>query len=129
FAFDYPLANETGVAMSLVPRMWGAEYVRRLLGAHAEEHRSQILDLRLEYGLLTPFTSSLALDSEAAYSQQGVRRRLSRLRGVRLTSLTSDLDEKHAIEEAMPFAPLRSVVGCAQRSEAPSTAEADYESK
>ncbi len=42
----------------------------------------------VDYGLVTPFTSILALDSEQAYAQQGIHRRRSPLRGVRLTALT-----------------------------------------
>ena len=44
---------------------------------------------------MTPYTSILALDSEAAYARQGIVRRASRLRGVKLTAL--DPTEERAL--------------------------------
>lgn len=87
FTREYPLAVEASVATSFVPRLWAAEYVRRLLGsgATADDNRAKVLDLGMSYGLMTPYTSILALDSEEAYAQQGVARRASPLRGARLT--------------------------------------------
>src|SRR5207248_10725250 len=58
--------DTTSQTASLVPRLWAAEYARRLMGSNAEENRGQILQLGVEYGLITPFTGSLALDSEAS---------------------------------------------------------------
>src|SRR5262249_50945305 len=80
FEKEYAVAAESGIANALVPRLWASEYVHRLLGSDPAGHRSQILELGLEYGLITPFTSNLALDSEYAYSQQGIRRNTSPLR-------------------------------------------------
>lgn len=121
FESTYAVTSEAGVATSLVPRLWAAEYVHRLLGA-PEENRSKILELGLEYGLLTPFTSSLALESEYAYAAQGIKRRRSPLRGVHLTSIQGDRQEDGL---AAPFLPAaaRSVMGCDKRSEAPSAAD------
>jgi Mg-chelatase subunit ChlD/tetratricopeptide (TPR) repeat protein len=96
FGAEHAISAEGGVAASLVPRLWASEYIHRLLGSNAEAHRAEVLGLGLEYGLITPYTSSLALESEAAYAQQGVRRRASTLRGVRLTSIAKDGDEEVA---------------------------------
>ncbi|HEY8073634.1 MAG TPA: VIT and VWA domain-containing protein, partial [Labilithrix sp.] len=79
--------DTTSQTASLVPRLWAAEYARRLMGSNAEENRGQILQLGVEYGLITPFTSSIALDSEGAYARQGIPRRASRVRGVKLTAI------------------------------------------
>ncbi|WP_394835599.1 FecR domain-containing protein [Pendulispora rubella] len=89
FQRTYPLkADTTSVTASLVPRLWAAEYARRLLGsATQDENRGQVLQLGVEYGLITPYTSSLALDSESAYARQGIVRKRSRVRGTRLTEL------------------------------------------
>ena len=47
------------VTSSLVPRLWAAEYVHRLMGAgaSADESRGQILQLGADYGLITPTPS------------------------------------------------------------------------
>jgi tetratricopeptide (TPR) repeat protein len=110
FAAEHVITTESGVASSLVPRLWASEYIHRLLGAGSDEHRPEVLALGLEYGLITPYTSSLALESEAAYAQQGVRRRSSPLRGVRLTSITSP--ERESELAALMTAAPRSLAGC-----------------
>jgi Ca-activated chloride channel family protein len=86
-AREYALRIESSAATSFVPRLWAAEYVRRLLGSGttADDHHAKVLDLGINYGLMTPYTSILALDSEMAYAQQGVTRRTSPLRGTRLS--------------------------------------------
>jgi tetratricopeptide (TPR) repeat protein len=111
---EYPLDVESGVVTGFVPSLWAAEYVRRLLGsgANAEESRAKVLDLGLTYGLMTPYTSILALDSEAAYARQGVTRRRSALRGVKLTEL--EPSEERAL--AQQYAGLRSLGGCESKS-------------
>lgn len=109
--------DTTSVTASLVPRLWAAEYARRLMGSgtSAEDNRSQILQLGVEYGLITPFTSSLALDSEASYARQGIQRKHSRVRGVRLTAIESPTDEERLMRGLLPAAPV-SVMGCDKRS-------------
>ena len=84
---------------SFVPRLWAAEFVRRLMGSGTatDDNRSQILQLGVEYALITPFTSSLALDSEASYARQGIQRKQSRVRGVRLSAITSPADEENQL--------------------------------
>jgi Ca-activated chloride channel family protein len=115
FKSDYPLTLETSTTTSLVPRLWAAEYVRRLLGSGAgpDDNRSKVLDLGLEYGLMTPYTSILALESDEAYARQGVPRRTSRLRGVRLTSIQNERQEEELLA---PFlAAPASAMGCDAR--------------
>jgi Ca-activated chloride channel family protein len=109
--------DTTSVTASLVPRLWAAEYARRLMGSGTaqEDNRGQILSLGVEYGLITPFTSSLALDSEASYARQGIQRRRSRVRGVRLTAIESPSDEEHLMRGLLPGAP-PSMMGCDKRS-------------
>ncbi len=110
---EYPLALETSTTTSLVPRLWAAEYVRRLLGSGAgpDDNRSKVLDLGLEYGLMTPYTSILALESDDAYAVQGVPRRHSRLRGVRLTSIQSERQELETLAPFLTTAP-GTIMGC-----------------
>jgi hypothetical protein len=110
FAHEYSLSIEGGVATGFVPSLWAAEYVRRLLGSGgvADDRRAKVLDLGLTYGLMTPYTSILALDSEGAYARQRIVRRKSALRGVRLTSL--DPSEERAL--ARGYAGLATAAGC-----------------
>ncbi len=105
--------DTTSVTASLVPRLWAAEYSRRLMGSGTaqEDNRAQILQLGVEYGLITPYTSSLALDSEASYARQGIQRKHSRVRGLRLTAIESPADEEHLMRGLLPGAP-PSVMGC-----------------
>jgi len=125
FEQSYAIVADPGVGAALVPRLWAAEKVRRLLGqaADPDEHRGKIVELGLDYGLVTPFTSILALESEAAYAQQGIRRRRSPLRGVKLTALTP-AEERHVVELMTPPSPVVAM-GCANdRAPAPGEAAA-----
>ncbi len=123
FAREYRIELDNGVSAALVPRLWAAEKMRRLLGeaTSPDEHRGKIVELGLEYGLVTPFTSTLALESEQAYAQQGIRRRRSPLRGVRLTALTPSM-ERDVVAALAPLSPALGM-GCA-KSEAPDSAQA-----
>ena len=112
--------DTTSVTASLVPRLWAAEYVRRLMGSGSvpDENRTQILQLGVEYGLITPFTSSLALDSEGSYARQNIQRKHSRLRGVRLSAITSPAEEENQLGRIMlPGAP-PTMMGCSKSSPA-----------
>ena len=117
------------VTSSLVPRLWAAEYVHRLMGAgaSADESRGQILQLGADYGLITPFTSSLALDSEAAYARQGIIRRRTPVRGVRLTALDPSTDESRLMGQLVPSAP-PVAMGCDKRSPSKGLLASDEES-
>ncbi len=126
FRSEYPLVLESSTTTALVPRLWAAEYVRRLLGsgAGADDNRSKVLDLGIEYGLMTPYTSILALESEEAYARQGMPRRTSKLRGVRLTSIQNERQEQELVA---PFLERLSpaIAGCDARSAAVSASTED----
>jgi hypothetical protein len=68
FERELSVERDASVVGAFVPRLWAAEYVRRLLGAAGgpEVERGRIAALGIEYGLMTPFTSILALESEWA---------------------------------------------------------------
>ena len=123
FSRDYRIEIDAGVGTALVPRLWASEKVRRLLGAaeSPEEHRGKVVELGLDYGLVTPFTSILALESEQAYQQQGVKRRRSTLRGVQLTAL-DPVKESEVLASLSPPSAV-TLVGCESRS-APASMEA-----
>jgi Ca-activated chloride channel homolog len=116
FSREYRIELDAGIGAALVPRLWAAEKIRRLLGESTDpdEHRGKIVELGLDYGLVTPFTSTLALESEQAYIQQGIRRRSSPLRGVRLTELTPE-KERDVLASLAPISPV-SAVGCSKMS-------------
>jgi tetratricopeptide (TPR) repeat protein len=75
--WNYVLERDKGVLDRVVPKLWAAAQVERLLGdgRGPDAVRGKILSLGLEYGLMTPHTSFLALDSESAYARQGIERR------------------------------------------------------
>lgn len=125
FSIDYPIEIDRGVGTAFVPRLWASEKIRRLLGegSDVEQHRGKIVELGLEYGLVTPFTSTLALESEQAYQQQGIQRRRSPLRGVRLTELTPRA-EREIVDLMSPIAPPPALaLGCSKMDASASRAE------
>ncbi len=129
--------DSTSVTASQVPRLWAAEYARRLMGsatlAGGEDNRGQILQLGIEYGLITPYTSSLALDEENAYSRQGIPRRHSRVRGVRLSAIQSPSDEARLLEGigALPAPGPAVMMGCDSplKKSAPASTTTDSEER
>ncbi|KIG14990.1 hypothetical protein DB30_06179 [Enhygromyxa salina] len=85
---EYKLDREDSVVLSrLVPRLWARAYIDRLLTdtRGPEAVRGKILTLGLEYGLMTPFSSFLALEDESAYRRAGIERRARKF-----PSLTAD---------------------------------------
>ncbi len=114
---SYPVERDKSVATAFVPRLWAAEYVRRLLGSAADptQERGRIASLGIEYGLMTPFTSILALESEAAYRNMGIKRTHSPLRGVRLTALSDD--QQRRLAAMLNAGPAPAVAfGCAKQA-------------
>ena len=90
FKSTYAIEKTKGPLGSYAPRLWAAEQIRRLLAnaRSPDEQRGRVVALGLEYGLMTPFTSFIALESEAAYAQMGINRKSSHLRAGRLASLS-----------------------------------------
>jgi tetratricopeptide (TPR) repeat protein len=120
-SFDTPIALDVqtqGVA-TLVPRLWANEYARRVLGSGtAEESRSKVLDLGLEYGLVTPFTSIIALDTEQAFARSGIKRHDTRLRGAKLSTIPSlDVAPSGGAASSLLFGAGPSAAGCSKSSE------------
>ncbi|PRP93709.1 VIT domain-containing protein [Enhygromyxa salina] len=90
FTREYKLDREDSMVLSrLVPRLWARAYIDRLLTdtRGPEAVRGKILTLGLEYGLMTPFSSFLALEDESAYRRAGIERR-----GRQFPSLTADAE-------------------------------------
>lgn len=115
FEKAYPVEQDDSVVQAFVPRLWAAEYVRRLLGSAqgAETEQGRIAALGLEYGLMTPYSSILALESESAYSRMGIERKKRPLRGVRLGMLSPDQEWRLSQTLAAPAAP-RVAMGCSK---------------
>ncbi|MBK9260162.1 MAG: FecR domain-containing protein [Polyangiaceae bacterium] len=122
FTKTYPITMTQGPSTSLVPRLWAAEKIRRLLGeaTDPDELRGKIVEIGLDYGLMTPYTSILALESEAAYARQGIRRRNSPLRGTRLTMLDAATERAWMDAAANPVPAV--MFGCSKSDEAPASA-------
>ncbi|HHH28463.1 MAG TPA: hypothetical protein ENK57_08975, partial [Polyangiaceae bacterium] len=89
------IVKDESVLTAFVPRLWASAYVKRLLGAAGgpDVERGRIASLGVEYGLVTPFTSILALESEAAYGRMGIERKRSPLRGVHLGALEGRMED------------------------------------
>ena len=129
FEQEYPLVRDRGVLDQIVPRLWASAYVERLLGDSrgVEAVRGKILSLGLEYGMMTPFTSFLALDSESAYGQQGITRRRRSFGGVRLTAdaaWTRGVAQRPTGFIAMLGAAASAPLGCSAGSAPPMRSEA-----
>lgn len=86
FTRKYDVKADEGAIVQAVPKLWAAAHIEHLRAdaRGLDSVRGQILSLGLEYGLMSPFTSFLALDSEQAYAAMGVQRRSRRFGGVRL---------------------------------------------
>ncbi|MCA9706388.1 MAG: hypothetical protein KDK70_11110, partial [Myxococcales bacterium] len=99
FERTHRLERTGGVTDQVVPRLWAAAYIERLLGDSRgpEAVRGKILSLGLEYGLMSPYTSMLALDSEQAYAAAGIQRRQRPMGG---TQLTANLIDR--VPQALP---------------------------
>ncbi|MCC6216828.1 MAG: VWA domain-containing protein [Polyangiaceae bacterium] len=126
FEKEYGVEKEKSVLASFVPRLWAAEYVRRLLGSAqgAEAERGRIAALGIDYGLLTPYSSILALESESAYARMGIVRKRRPLRGAELTRL-DPREEGRLVEMLHASAPCAVAFGCSKlerrRQAAPTT--------
>jgi len=75
FEKEYEVKTRSGAEHAYVPRLWARRYLTELLGTDREKNRGTIIRLGLDYSLMTPFTSFLVLESDAAYQQHGIQRR------------------------------------------------------
>lgn len=77
FDREQALVVESGAATPMVPLLWAAEFAQRLLGSgeNPEAARGRVVALGLDYGLMTPFSSILALESDEAYGRMGIPRK------------------------------------------------------
>ena len=104
FEKSYSVEEEDESVAALVPRLWAAANMKKILGegGGADEQRGTLVKLGLDYGLMTPFTSFLALESEQAYAAQGIARKRGPGFG-RLAAQSAASEEKAAQkDEAEP---------------------------
>ena len=121
FEKSYSVQEEKESVAALVPRFWAAAAMNKILGevGGADEQRGILVKLGLDYGLMTPFTSFLALESEQAYAAQGIERKHQPGSGrlVEKQSESADKDRFVAMqvkgEAKAAQAPLRMVQGAA----------------
>ena len=71
--------QETNADNTFIPRLWATRRVGYLLDEirlHGEEAelREEVIRLSKEYGIMTPYTSYLVLESDEAYRQHGIPR-------------------------------------------------------
>ena len=127
FDREHSLSVTTSAATPIVPLLWAAEFVQRLLGnaESPEDARGKIVSLGLDYGLMTPFSSILALESEHAYGKMGIERRR---RAWNRLALNDRVDEPGTAAQvaSVVLAPLGLLTGCteASRDQAPARGSA-----
>ncbi|HJX52039.1 MAG TPA: VIT and VWA domain-containing protein, partial [Polyangia bacterium] len=97
FEKSYAVEEEDEAVAALVPRLWAAANMKKILGegGGADDRRGTLVKLGLDYGLMTPFTSFLALESEQAYAAQGIARKHTSAFGRLATA-----EKKEATEES-----------------------------
>jgi tetratricopeptide (TPR) repeat protein len=91
--------------------------------------RGKILSLGLEYGLMTPFTSLLALESEQAYASMGIKRRKRPLTDLRLIADASSHEKGQDGVLVGLLAALSSPLGCASEDKGDEPMVADLASQ
>lgn len=74
FTKEYTIKTLTGPDHAYVPKLWARRYLASLL-ADPVKNRGTIIRLGLDYSLMTPYTSFLVLESDAAYQRFGIQRR------------------------------------------------------
>ena len=124
---EYSIETDKSVAAAFVPRLWASEQIRRLLGSERgiDAERGKVAAIGIEYGLMTPFTSILALESEDAYARMGIQRRTSPLRGITLTQLLPVQERAMVTRLAAWASPVGVGFGCSNlESDEGSAAEA-----
>jgi Ca-activated chloride channel family protein len=112
FDETHSLREQSGRRFAYVPKLWARRYLTELMASGLEQNRGTIIRLGVDYGLMTPFTSFLVLESDAAYQRHGIQRR----RRDPLWGLVP-----HAALETLAAAPL-ALFGCGrsvQQSEPP----------
>jgi tetratricopeptide (TPR) repeat protein len=116
FEKSYDTKVEKGAEYGYIPALWARAYLERLMGEGLAQKRGTIISLGLNYGLMTPFTSFLVLESDAAYLQQGIQRRPRYLR-VSALGAPADGVEVASAAAAIPLG----LFGCSelQREQAP----------
>jgi Ca-activated chloride channel family protein len=108
----YEVDEEKGSEFGYIPILWARQYLTSMMGEGVDENRGRIISLGLSYSIMTPFTSFLVLESDAAYMQQGIRRRPRYFSG----NYESDESTKLASASDALSIPL-GLFGCMSKSE------------
>ncbi len=108
--WEYPLSfpgldagHEGGdTGNSFIPRLWARKYLDVLLEQGATpEIREEIVDLSVEYKIMTPYTSFLVLESDADRERFGVKRRFQMRDGERFFSDGKKEANFHLVRQQM----------------------------
>jgi hypothetical protein len=114
FEKTYDIDEEKDGRFGFIPILWAGQYLQDLMRSGLDQNRGRIISLGLSYSLMTPFTSFLVLESDAAYMQQGIQRR----NRYRFSDLGKrDLETTVAASDALSI-PL-GLMGCKSEASAP----------
>jgi tetratricopeptide (TPR) repeat protein len=93
-------AGETG--NEFLPRLWARRHVDALLReGRTPEVKEQIVSFSAEFGIMTPLTSFLVLESDADREQYGVTRRVAMRDGEAMFATAKDKVSTGILEQAM----------------------------
>lgn len=89
-AFTETPVDDDPLIASFAPKLWAQASIQRRLGSadRPDELWGQVAREGIAYGLLTPYSSVLVLEDEAAYQRMGVPRGPRPLSGVHLVDLS-----------------------------------------
>ena len=95
FSASYEVEADDGLVAQFAPKLWAQASINHLLGGtdDPDDQWGAVSRMGVEYGLLTRYSSILALPNDQAYARMGIVRSQSTLRGVSLVHLS-------AVEEA-----------------------------
>ena len=91
FTASYEVEADDGLVAMFAPKLWAQASINHLLGGtdDPDDQWGNVSRMGIEYGLLTRYSSILALPNSQAYAQMGIVRSQSTLRGTSLVHLSA----------------------------------------
>jgi hypothetical protein len=97
-----PLAITADSDRSFVPRLWARSHVDELLRqGRSKQIQDEIVGLATEFGIVTPYTSLLVLESDADREQYGVKRTVHASDGEKFFATARATAQQEALRQAL----------------------------